>query len=422
MLRLRLGPMLSGTVASSVLLGTLSACRNEEPRQAAIVDGDVSVSHVSVTPETPRWHLASEPVVRIGAVAGDAPYLFSGVVYSARLSDGRVVVVDSRSAEVRLFNPEGRFLGRQGGRGAGPGEFRHFSFVDLVPGDTLLIYDGVNRRITRIPPGGALVQSPLTIAPPATGRRGEFLGGIADGLYAVEIISTDVATAMSDTVREQVIVLAVDQTGVARDTLAHARGYLRRMTAANGGWSSLSEPFTHTTLRAARGNTVVLADDRTYRIRLLDAAGRTTAIIERTDAARVRIGDVAAEYVSAGLSAESASPRPDLPAARRRLNAALEGRHGDHLPLLSRILIDDLGCIWVADHVPWWRPGSPRTFTVFSESGALRGTMEVPSAVSIDHISHGHVTGAERDGLGVQSVVVFALDRAAANGHAPCTG
>lgn len=395
----------------------LSACNTGEPREAATQDHGVDVSHVSVTAATLRWHLSPDPVVRIGAVEGDPPYLFAGVVYSARLSDGSVVAVDSRSGEVRLFDSEGQFLGRQGARGAGPQEFRSFSFVDLTPGDTLLIYDSVNRRVTRIAPGGAMVQSPLIIVPPASGRRGAFLGGMADGLYAVEIVSTDVTTAIGDTVREQVVVLAVDQTGATTDTLAHARGYLRRMTAANGGWSMLSEPFTHTTLRAARGNTIVLADDRTYQIRLLDAGGRTKAVIERIDAPRVRIVDIAAEYVSAGLRAESARPRPDLPAARRRLNATLEGRDDDHLPLMSRILFDDQGCIWVADHIPWWRPDSLRTFVVFSDSGALRGIIEVPATLSIDHVSGEHVTGTVRDELGVQSVVVYALDRAAAKGH-----
>ena len=54
-----------------------------------------------------------------------------------RLSDGSVAVLDRVSAEIRIFDPDGRHVRSMGRRGEGPGEFRSAWKLWVLPGDTL---------------------------------------------------------------------------------------------------------------------------------------------------------------------------------------------------------------------------------------------------------------------------------------------
>ena len=75
------------------------------------------------------WKIGPEPTVTIGAAEGEAPYLLHRVRRAATLSDGRIVVADGASNEVRVFDPDGVHLVSWGGEGEGPGEFDALSGV-----------------------------------------------------------------------------------------------------------------------------------------------------------------------------------------------------------------------------------------------------------------------------------------------------
>ncbi len=90
------------------------------------------------------WVVDTVPEYQIGEMEGEGPYLFTRVTGARRLLDGRVVVLDRESCELRFFDGEGVFLERTGGRGEGPGEFTK-SLCTLVPSpgtDSLRAYDG----------------------------------------------------------------------------------------------------------------------------------------------------------------------------------------------------------------------------------------------------------------------------------------
>ena len=70
------------------------------------------------------WEIGPEPTVTIGAAEGEAPYLLHSVRRAATLSDGRIVVADGASDEVRVFDPDGVHLVSWGGEGEGPGRVR----------------------------------------------------------------------------------------------------------------------------------------------------------------------------------------------------------------------------------------------------------------------------------------------------------
>ncbi len=75
------------------------------------------------TARVPLWRLDQQPVLDIGVAEGDEPYELDGAASSLRLGDGRVLVANTGSSEIRVFDAQGHFLARIGREGSGPGEF-----------------------------------------------------------------------------------------------------------------------------------------------------------------------------------------------------------------------------------------------------------------------------------------------------------
>lgn len=92
------------------------------------------------------WVVDTVPEYQIGELEGAEPYLFTGIRGARQLSDGRVLVLDEGSCELRFFGADGVFLERTGGSGEGPGEFRRTVMgCVLVPSpgdDSLRAFDG----------------------------------------------------------------------------------------------------------------------------------------------------------------------------------------------------------------------------------------------------------------------------------------
>ncbi|WP_425153656.1 6-bladed beta-propeller [Candidatus Palauibacter sp.] len=73
------------------------------------------------------WEFGTQPSLSIGAVdSGEADQLFQ-VTDATRLADGRIVIANSGSNELRVFNADGSHAATWGGRGEGPGEFISYS-------------------------------------------------------------------------------------------------------------------------------------------------------------------------------------------------------------------------------------------------------------------------------------------------------
>ena len=101
-------------------------------------------SDLALTPGHRVWRIGTEPSLKIGVREGEEPYQFAVIVGAVTLSDGRIVVLEGRTAskELRWFAPDGTHLSTAGGAGEGPGEFRSPGELLRLPGDTLLVRDG----------------------------------------------------------------------------------------------------------------------------------------------------------------------------------------------------------------------------------------------------------------------------------------
>lgn len=121
----------------------------------------VTLTQLDLEGET--WMSDSTPRVEIGRASGSEPMLLNDVRAAGRLRDGRLVVANSGSRELRYFAPDGNWLTTVGGDGEGPGEFRSVSFLAVLAGDSVLVYDRSLQRVTVLDSAGGFVKSWSTI-------------------------------------------------------------------------------------------------------------------------------------------------------------------------------------------------------------------------------------------------------------------
>ena len=86
------------------------------------------------------WRIGPEPTLSIGKLEGEEPYLLHWAGSAARLSDGRIMVGNYGSSEVRMFDASGDHMASWGGEGEGPGEFMSLSHAAPWPGDSIVAW------------------------------------------------------------------------------------------------------------------------------------------------------------------------------------------------------------------------------------------------------------------------------------------
>lgn len=118
----------AAVIAALVCLPWLAACGAGADAPPGVVKRDSSGVRIVET-RTPQWidgagwHVSSEPTVPIGVVDGPPEYQFHDIADVLRLPDGRIVVVNEGSAELRFYASDGSHLRSVGGQGGGPGSF-----------------------------------------------------------------------------------------------------------------------------------------------------------------------------------------------------------------------------------------------------------------------------------------------------------
>lgn len=103
------------------------------------------------------WSVEPEPFLTLGTLDSGGPEQFNGISQAIVLSGGGFAVSDRQSLEIRVFNGDGSHRVTLGGRGGGPGEFEDIPFL-AASGDTLVVWDPGNRRMTWFAGEGRVVQ------------------------------------------------------------------------------------------------------------------------------------------------------------------------------------------------------------------------------------------------------------------------
>lgn len=119
--------------------------------------GDVGVA-ASQAVDTTDSPADFQLITEIGTDLGDPEYVFGDVRDVAVGPEGQIAVLDAMAAEVRLFEPGGRFVQAFGGPGGGPGEFVYPTGL-YEDRSGILVVDPQSGRNTLYSWSGSLVET-----------------------------------------------------------------------------------------------------------------------------------------------------------------------------------------------------------------------------------------------------------------------
>jgi hypothetical protein len=136
----------------AVLTAVVAACGGNGPDRDRFTTRDsagvtIVESMEGLWGEGEGWRLSDRPMVTIGAEEGPDEYSLYQVGAALRLPDGRIVIHNNGSDELRYYDSSGTHLRSVGRDGFGPGEFKNVNGVWLIQ-DSLVLNDWGQDRVS----------------------------------------------------------------------------------------------------------------------------------------------------------------------------------------------------------------------------------------------------------------------------------
>ncbi len=365
------------------------------------------------------WRIGAGPMVSIGEATGEEPYLLHQVMDALMLPDRRVVIANTGTSEIRVYDAEGVHQATWGGTGEGPGEFQYLTGVRLWPGDSILalhtlegasdggspwrgdIFDNAGRpgRSYRTPAGVGFPFEPTIVLADGSilGRtriraRGPDGRAPAEGYYrneaAYELLGRDDTSTVS--------------FGRYPDIEAYSGVFA-------GAPLTAGMAFGRRVLEAPWGDLLVIGNNDRYELR---AYGRSDGSLERiVRREHANTAPTRAELIEAH---ERSIAERDMPEQFRQMfrAAAAEAPIVESYPAFRAILSDALGHLWVREYdLPDADRPAP-LWTVFDPDGHALGFVETPAGLSVLEIGADYILGLATDEIGIERIQVCALERA----------
>ncbi len=422
------GVSVPATLFQVALTLVLTACTDgshQAPRPGAPTVRDSAGVRI-VTSAAPLWGTEAgwtvdpDPSVTIGTeepMGDGTDILFGSIRSMVVLPSGRFAVADEHSAVVSVFDPDGQFVHRFGGRGEGPGEVGGIWDLYGCAGDTVVVrfrtqlsfFDGDGEFIRRINSTGAGTTWSLeTIAPDcrnfiaSRSASGTAPPAGQERLLHMVLVQTDDAFEVTDTLAREVAAAGFTASRRGEDVFVALP------------WT----PFDATV--ELRRDHVIAGFGRWAEFRIHSLAGGLDQLIrwqpvsdEVTDADRDRYMAKRDEF----LARYEGSPDAlfSFPSLREF------PRVPTHKPFFDRFLIDDAGNIWarhfpstglgIQDLRPPRDPAPPEIWTVLDSAGVWLGPVRLPDGFAAHEVANDRVYGVHTAPLGAQMVRVYRLVR-----------
>jgi hypothetical protein len=380
-----------------------SAQNTRDSAGIQIVENDRPIWSAS---DAPR--LAASPTL----VIGDRPepaYVLSRVAGAARLSDGRIVVTDGGSLQLRFFDGEGEFIESVGGRGEGPGEFRRLERFGVLAGDTTYALSGPG-TVTFFDPQGTFLRRVNVFTPEA---------GL-DGLEFIVAVLGDQSTVVAPVPQPSPRaagtrwVYSIPLEVVGRDTTERVRlGTFPYMLIAMDEGDPRPPWFGATMVVASGASSFFVGYGGEYSIRVLSSNGDLQRIIRRnwtpTPVAPEDIDEYVTEWAKRWIRATG-------PEAERQKRDLRDAPYASEVPAYSQFIVDRTGRLWVREAHLADAPGAgqlntsplvPSVWSVFDRAGRWLIDITMPARFMPTDIGQDYVLGIARDSDGVETVVQY---------------
>lgn len=365
-------------------------------------------------------HLNSAPELTLGSAAGVAEEEFGKLQAAVRLSDGSIVVADTKNSELRVFNAAGKFVRKIGQKGEGPGDFRGIWTMFRLPGDTILVWDMRLHRLTWFTADGKarrtlVVDHPAEVTD-AHGQRMGFslfvFGPLQDGgvlAYHGPAKVNPPTGLYSDSMSVSHVSPDGKLSSVA--TLFMGESYVYEPTVP-GPVTFGVRPFTVNASVATGPRSLWYTNGARYEIREYAVDGKLLRIIRLRHAATpVTNADIAAFRVRDLEETRQEQIHGKTP--RQQIidfeEAALSWiSYPKTMPAFSALMLESNGNAWVREYgdstkVQHW--------DVFDRSGRLLGAVDFPAGIDVFEIGSDYVLGRFRDQDDVESVRLYRFAR-----------
>lgn len=357
--------------------------------------------------------LNPEPLIEIGEMEGAPEYQLHDVQHVTRLSDGTIVIANNGSSEVRFYDDAGRYLRSSGQRGGGPGEFESISLMRRLAGDTLLVWDARNRRVTLLGPDGTYIRD---FTP--EGMNGQVVSGVGAALEDGTLLARGTGRVPSASTRSHRDTL--HYSVIRGDSVRELRRYPgaeRSLQIQESGGRVMSimisqVAFGRTAHAAAGRDGFYIGSSDTYEIHRYDADGTLRGIIRSAHVPEQPVtADLFQAWVDATLERRAQSFTEsglefDAAAVRKDVE---ESERAPTVPLYGDLLADQAGGVWVKDYVMPGPDGRPERWTIFAEDGTMRGAIDLPPRFRPMYVDGDTVAGVITDEYDVQYVRVSTI-------------
>jgi hypothetical protein len=394
------------------LIAALACGPAEPPAASAVIRDSAGITIVeNSAPASSRldvWRLSESPVVEIGALEGEPSHQFTEVASALRLSDGRIVIGDRGTRELRFFDRDGGHLLTAGGSGQGPGEFRRLNAIDRIRGDTLVASEWPVGTLAWFDPHGTYIRN-TRLGPywPGLAGRTLFDGSLLVDVYPVGGYGNEVevwaASGQDQSFRPTGWIVRVSRNGETADTLRTIEGEeFFKVGRIRAGLALRAKPFARTGAVTWSRDRIYLGDTGRPEIEALHLDGSLERLIRwENEPVSVTRRDREEFRESVLGSLRRPRQRPDY----ERWFA--EVPFPAHKPSFQALATDIAGRLWVqlstageGDHDRW---------LVFDPDGQLAAEVEVPAGLRLLDIGEGHVLAVWKDELDVEYVRLHQL-------------
>lgn len=351
------------------------------------------------TDSTRRWTIDPDPLLDLTTTGEGPQHEFHRVAGGTILSDGRIVIADDGSTEIRSFSPSGVALESVGEEGEGPGEYRQISKLLRLPGDSLAVFSWPT-RLTILGPALTFVRT----------RRVGDLTRDPEFLAPRHLAATEIYPAVraydysqgSRLIREEQKIVRVSLEGEIEDTIWRGPGYEEFMFVDGERGGGMAPLFGHRMAYASRDSSIVVGTSDRMELQVLDSEGGLVQVV-RIPTYDLQLPDSIVEAELAARLGPDPSPR------RRRLIEQLPVP--ETRPAFSDLVVDREGHVWV--RAPWMLHSldASTSWEIIDREGRWLGSIETPPRCEVLDIQSSSLLVVCRDELDVEHVRLLRLRR-----------
>lgn len=387
----------------------LAACSSGDANAPATTMRDsagVAITENDLARLSASCAIPSTPTVSIGASEGEDAYQLHRVMGARRLSDGRIVLVNQGSQQIRFYDQSGKFVSQAGRPGRGPGEFSNAFYLWVLPGDTIWVGDYRPWQFLVFGPDGTWKR---TVRPSPQYINSPAVMSVLDDGRSVLAETPLQSRSQSGFTLQHLTVVVHGPDGALTDSIGtYPNGRIGNMgDNPTGPW--LSPFFESFTRAAASGSQVVVGHGSVPELSVYRASDslRLERLVRWTTGDRT----ISSEAVAAERK-RLREEYPELDPAMFKMLVEPQIREdrpvADRFPAFAGVIAGRDGRIWVREY-PTPDRADTRSYLAFDAEGRFVCRAAMPAFDNIFEFGKDYLIALDRDSLGVERVLQYPI-------------